>query len=204
MEHRARISVTHRVETGVPMRRLLWLLTCLLSVSLAGCSAEYYARRAALREQRIAMREQQRHARAQQQMMQTCDPQRAFERGHNAGLSRQPMDTSFVAQCPYQMQQQTGTAYMQGYQQGAAIAPQVVMAPRPSPVIVMGGGYAGVGYGGMSQCTFSSDCGSDMHCRRWGNQGNVCMGYGGSGAPCWFGSDCLSGWCDGTGARVCR
>jgi hypothetical protein len=186
------------------MRRFIGLFTLLMTVSsLVGCSAEYYARRAALREQRIAARQQQ-HVAQQQRMMELCDPQRAFERGHNAGLARRPLDTSWVPQCPPQQQQQTGTAYMTGYQQGAAIAPaQQVVVARPQPVIVAGGGY---GYGGGAvSCRFSSDCGgSDMSCRPWGNMGSVCMGYGGPGSPCWFGSDCLSGSCDGHGARQCR
>ena len=58
---------------------------------------------------------------------------------------------------------------------------------------------------GVVSCTFSSDCGPQMSCRQWGGMGNVCMGFGVSGDPCWFGSDCNSGWCDGTGqARTCR
>jgi hypothetical protein len=189
------------------MQRWIWLVSCLMTLSLVGC-ADYYARRAARREQRLALREQQRYQAEQQRyqaeqqrLMEMCgDPQRTFERGHNAGLSRQPMDTSWVAQCPPHVQQQQGQAYVAGYQQGASIAPApvVMQAPRPQPVIVMGGGgYAG----GVVSCRFSSDCGPQMSCRQWNNMGQVCMGFGGSGSPCWFSSDCLSGSCD---ARVCR
>lgn len=179
------------------MHRWLWLLSCLLTVSLLGCSAEYYARRAERREQRIAARE----ARRQAQVMAVCgDAQGAFERGHNAGMARQAMDTSWVAQCPYQFQQQQANAYLAGYQQGAARAPAHVVVPAPYPqgVAIYGGGG-----GGFTSCRFSSDCGPSRSCRQWGNAGSVCMGFGGPGDPCWFSSDCVSGSCD-LSARLCR
>jgi hypothetical protein len=184
------------------MLRWFLLVSCAATVLLSGCSAEYYARRAALREQRLAERAQRRYAAEQQRMMEMCGyPQRAYERGHNAGLARQPMDTSWVAQCPYELQQQLGAAYVTGYQEGASRAPaQVVMAAPPPHAVVVGGGYVP----GVVACRFSSDCGASMNCRPWGNAGSVCMGYGGSGSPCWFGSDCVFGWCDGTGQRTCR
>jgi hypothetical protein len=40
-------------------------------------------------------------------------------------------------------------------------------------------------------CRFETDCGEGMSCRQWGQYGNVCMGFGGSGDPCWFDGDCL-------------
>lgn len=181
------------------MHRVFWLLACLIPLALVGCTPEYYARRAARREQRL----QQRALQEQQHINQMCgDGQYAFELGHNAGLSRQPMDTAWIARCPYQLQAQQRNAYMSGYQQGASYAPQqVVMAAPTTTAVVIGTGNA---YAGLASCTFSSDCGPQMNCRQWGGAGSVCMGFGGSGAPCWFGSDCLSGWCDGTSARVCR
>lgn len=185
------------------MRCWLGLLSCLVTLSLLGCSPEYYARRAARREQRLAERQQRAHAAQQQRVMELCgSPQRTFERGHNAGLARQPMDTSWVAQCPYQLQQEQANAYLAGYQQGAATAPaQVVMQAPVQPTIVYGGGHGG-GYG-VTPCTFSSDCGPEMSCRQWRDMGQVCMGFGGAGSPCWFSSDCLSGSCD-LSARLCN
>lgn len=185
-------------------RVLLSLLSFTLLIS--GCSVEYYARRQARREQRIAIREQRvaaRQAQRQQQNWARCsNQQQAFERGHNDGLGRRAMDSSWVGNCPPELQQQQYQAYTAGYQQGIDRAgTQVVVAgyggAHPQQV-VLGGGQ------GVVSCTFSSDCGPDMHCRQWGDMGNVCMGYGMSGDPCWFGSDCQSGWCDGMGAKTCR
>lgn len=182
------------------------LLTLLVTLAFCGCSAEYYARRQERREQRLALRQERiaaRQAQEQQRNYVRCsNPQLALERGHNDGLSRRPMDSSWVAQCPPQFQQQQYAAYSSGYQQGIDRAgTQVVVAPGfggPGGIVV--GTHAGV-----EGCTFSSDCGSQMSCRQWGDMGNVCMGFGSSGAPCWFGSDCLSGWCDGGGrSRTCR
>lgn len=184
--------------------RWLYLFTCLLSVSLLGCSAEYYARRAARREQRLAERQQRAYAAQQQRMMELCGhPQRTFERGHNAGLARQPMDTSWVTQCPYELQQQLVNAYLTGYQQGAATTPTQVVVQAPQPAVVYDHGYAGGYAPGVTPCTFSSDCGPEMSCRQWRNMGQVCMGFGGTGSPCWFSSDCLSSSCD-LSARICN
>lgn len=91
-------------------------------------------------------------------------------------------------------------AYLAGYQAGIDKAPAVVVGST-SRTNVSYGAAAGV-----ESCTFSSDCGEDMSCRSWQGS-NVCMGYGGHGAPCWFGSDCLSGSCrmrSGSTAKTCK
>ena len=127
--------------------------------------------------------------------------QGAYERGHNDGLGRNQMDTSFITRCPAELQQQQYQAYNHGYQEGIQHAPQVqVRYTQPTAQVYV------VGQPLVTSCTFSSDCGASMHCRSWGGQGNVCMGYGSTGAPCWFGSDCASGWCNGgtANARTCQ
>ncbi len=181
----------------------------------AGCSAEYHARRQARYEERLRLREEQRQQRLvirQQRMAQRCaNMQGAYERGHNDGLRRREMDSSWVSQCPPEYQQEQFQWYQQGYQAGIQNAPQVqVQYTRPA---VSGQVYVGVQPAGVpavgpavTPCTFSSDCGQSMNCRNWGGQGQICMGFGSSGAPCWFGSDCVSGWCDGgsANARTCR
>lgn len=192
---------------GAMFARLV-LSSLAFTLLVSGCSAEYYARRQARREQRLALREQrqqQRLAEQQQRNYARCsNPQTAYERGHNDGLQRHNMDTGWVAECPPEFQQQQYQAYNDGYQQGIQYAGQQVVVAGPAvggQVYVSGGATPMV-----TSCRFSSDCGHSMHCRNWGGMGQVCMGYGGSGAPCWFGSDCVSGWCDGgTGsARTCR
>lgn len=129
----------------------------------------------------------------------------AYERGHNDGIGRDDMDTRWIARCPAELQQQQYQAYNQGYQEGVQHAPQVEVRYRAQPQ-PRGAAIIVVGQPAVTSCTFSSDCGDSMSCRNWGGAGQVCMGYGGSGAPCWFGSDCVSGWCDGgtTGAQTCR
>ncbi len=191
------------------MRALRPLLALLVVTLFAtGCGAEYYARRQARRDERMMLREQRRQAqlqRRQEENFARCaNDQMAFERGHNDGLRRHSMDSGWVAECPPQFQPAQYQAYQAGYQQGIQYADTQVVVAGPT---VTAGGQVVVGGGtpGLVACTFSSDCGDSMHCRQWGGVGNVCMGYGGSGAPCWFGSDCLSGWCDGVGqARTCR
>ena len=193
---------------SVALRRLGALFALALVVLSTGCSAEYYARRQARREQRLAERAARRDAQlAQQEDEAWCrctSTQVAFEQGNNDGLGHHAMDSSWIAQCPPEYQAQQYQAYNSGYQQGSSYAGQqvVVVGPRATS-----GGqvYVSSTAGGVS-CRFSSDCGgSSMSCRSWGGGGNVCMGNGYSGAPCWFGSDCLSGWCDGAGqSRTCR
>ncbi|MBX3276199.1 MAG: hypothetical protein KF729_38455 [Sandaracinaceae bacterium] len=181
------------------MHQLRLVIAALVALStLTACSAEYYSRRRAIREQRVAERDMRRAERDQQRIMERCgNAQRAYERGFNEGLQRRAMDTRWVGECPpvYQAQQQQ--AYVAGYQQGIDRAGTQIVVAAPA-------GYGGVvASPGVASCRFSSDCGADMHCRAWGNMGNVCMGYGGPGSPCWFSSDCLSGRCEG-GSRTCR
>ena len=117
------------------------LVVSLLSASL-GCSADYYARRQAAREQRLALREHRRAQRAahrQAEALARCaDPQHAFDRGHDDGLRRQPMNRAWIRECPAHDQAQRAAASDQGYQQGFDRA--AVYAARPGGVV---GGHAG-------------------------------------------------------------
>ncbi len=124
------------------------------------------------------------------------DPNFAYETGNNDGLKRRPLDTSWVdMQCHPQSQQPTREAYQSGYSIGM----------QNAPIVVEGRGFGGGGrYSSAQTCRFSSDCGDDGYsCRADSSGTNVCMGYGYAGDPCWFGSDCVSGSCNG-GAKACQ
>ena len=140
-----------------------------------------------------------RAANAQHFQRMCADPNVAYETGNNHGLERRPLDTSWVdGYCHPDVRQQVRTAYQSGYQTGM----------QNAPVIVEGRGFGG-GRGRhhasyAQTCTFSSDCGGDGYsCRADLSGTNVCMGYGGAGDACWFGSDCLSGSCNGA-TRECK
>ena len=119
------------------------------------------------------------------------EPQYAYEHGYNAALKRQPMNTAWVDQyCLPESRPSARQSWINGYQTAARNAPIVVVSAAPAPAPV-------------AQCRFASDCGGDGYsCRQWqGSQ--VCMGFGRVGAPCWFGSDCLSDRCDGN-SKTCH
>jgi hypothetical protein len=123
-------------------------------------------------------------------MFELCaNPQRAYEYGYNRGLERHAMDTVWIdRECAFEQRESARDSYLAGYDAGIARAPATVVQvddTRPR---------ARHRAGGADECTFGSDCGEDMSCRRWSGH-NVCMGYGGWGAPCVFGSDCLSNRC---------
>lgn len=141
-----------------------------------------------------------RAAQARHYQRMCADPNVAYETGNNDGLARRPLDTSWAdTYCHPDYRQQVRTAYQSGYQTGM----------QNAPIVVEGRGFGG---GGRSRyqasyaqsCTFSSDCGGDGYsCRADLSGTNVCMGYGGAGDACWFGSDCLSGSCNGA-TRECK
>lgn len=198
---RARTGRAARLGASVLLRVVAVLGMALL---FAGC-AEYYARREARRQERALARAQRREAQIAQQQeelfLRCSNPQVAFEEGNNDGIEHRPMSSSWVTECPPEYQAQQYQAYTAGYQQGASYAPGVVVVAPATSAGVRVGTRAGV-----VSCRFSSDCGgASMSCRNWGGMGQVCMGQGYAGDPCWFSSDCLSNRCDGVGqSRTCR
>jgi hypothetical protein len=119
-----------------------------------------------------------------------ADPQVAYEAGHNSGMKRKSLETGWVdTHCLPEARPSVRESYLAGYEAGASLAPQVVEVRGLEASYRAGG-----------TCTFNSDCGEGMSCRSWHGD-NVCMGYGGAGAPCWFNKDCLSDRCDD---KVCR
>lgn len=139
---------------------------------------------------------------------QLCrDPRAAYEKGHNEGLERRPLDSMWIDQyCVPHNRDQQRKAYTDGYQTGIQYAPaqvnvayaggqrgaQPVMPVGAPPQAVMPVGQA---------CRFSSDCAQGQSCRRDRAGAEVCMGFGQAGSACWFSSDCLSQRCDD---KVCR
>lgn len=170
------------------MKRFLFGLTLSASAlsSLAGC----------LNFGAMSRRDEAAEARRIEQM---CgDPNFAYETGYNDGLARKRLDTSWTMRCAPAYAQEARTSYQNGYAGGIEHAPIVVRG------IGGGGGGGGRGYTSSGEtCRFSSDCGEGRSCRADASGTNVCMGDGYAGDPCWFGSDCVSGSCDG-GAKVCR
>lgn len=132
----------------------------------------------------------------QRRIEQMCgDPNVAYENGYNDGLARKRLDTSWANRCMPEYAENARTSYQNGYAGGIEHAPIVVRGS------VSGGG--GRYYSSAETCRFSSDCGEGRSCRADNSGTNVCMGDGYAGDPCWFGSDCNSGSCDGS-AKVCR
>ncbi len=190
----ARAPRAGRIGESLFGRLVAVLATALL---FSGC-AGYYAARAARRQERALARAAQQE---EERFLRCSNPQIAFEEGNNDGIEHRPMSSSWVAECPPEYQSQQYQAYTTGYQQGASYAPGVVVVAPTTSGAVRVGTRAGV-----VSCRSSSDCGgASMSCRSWGGTGQVCMGQGYSGDPCWFGSDCLSNHCDGVGqSRTCR
>ncbi len=104
------------------------------------------------------------------------------------------------AQARQEVRDDCQKAYARRIGPDSVVAPPVQRA-APPPIVIVQGGVRAESAG--RACRFSSDCGdaSEYSCRHWRGQ-NVCMGYGSVGAPCWFGSDCLSGSCEFS--KVCR
>jgi hypothetical protein len=126
---------------------------------------------------------------------QMCaDPNFAYETGHNDGLARKRLDTSWAMRCAPDYAQQARTSYQNGYAGGIEHAPIVVRGV---------GGGGGRYYSSGETCRFSSDCGDDRSCRPDASGTKVCMGGGYAGDPCWFSSDCVSDSCD-VSAKTCR
>jgi hypothetical protein len=128
------------------------------------------------------------------------DANYAYESGNNDGMKRRSLDTQWVDMyCVPEYRQQVRQAYQSGYQLGI----------QNAPIVVEGRGFGGGGgrarsYSSAQTCTFASDCGGDGYsCRPDSSGTSVCMGNGYAGDPCWFGSDCLSGSCNGA-AKECK
>lgn len=121
------------------------------------------------------------------------DPNFAYETGHNVGLQRKRLDTSWVdTTCVPEARMQVRQSYQAGYQSGIEHA----------PIVVRGAGTTIV-RGSAETCRFDSDCGEDRSCRPDNYGTKVCMGGGYAGDPCWFSSDCMSDSCD-VSAKQCR
>jgi hypothetical protein len=116
------------------------------------------------------------------------DPNAAYEAGHNQGLQRGRLDTTWVdSHCAPERANSIRTAYHEGYNAGIANAPIMVKQTHSHSVSST-----------SESCRFSSDCGEGQTCRS-----NQCMGNGWRGDACWFSSDCNSNNCDGS-TRTCR
>lgn len=135
----------------------------------------------------------------QQRVARMCnDANYAYESGHNDGMRRRPLDTSWVdTSCMPHNATQIRDSYQAGYNTGI----------QNAPIVVEGRGFGGTRTSRRAasapECTFSSDCGEGQSCRADITGTNVCMGYGYAGDACWFGSDCVSGSCN-SAERACQ